>query len=767
AAKRIQLSMPLLPGTAKSGAITAPLARPWRLVLLPMGQAVAPLGEIAARLEGVERCDHLLALSEPDDHALAPSLPDSWSWHQLTGERGILAREPLLTAFTQEKRAILQLQPGQLGRYLPAVDGVILLTHPTPAQLTTLLDPLLAASCADAPGLLILPLSIDAEGIGANPLLWELIRGLIAWDATLAGQIRAAMEQWGRTGAFEAEALLARVRILPGEMVVSGEAFAEALLRALGDPNDRRYGELIHFCRLHGHGAVPASDSDNPELAAWAVKMRQARLRGQLDADWEARLTKHGFVWDLEAHAWNQDLARLQRFIARQGHACIPNPCPEEPELGDWAERMRLARRREKLALARQEELDGLGFVWDLEAHAWAGELARFQRFVEQHGDARIPDPCPEEPELSAWAERMRQLRKKERLPPERQAALENLGFIWDPTALLWNERFAALEAFFNVHGHFDPTRDPPADPDLSSWIRGIRAAHEKGRLETERETRLEALGFVWDARQAAWEARFQALNRFRDARNHCLVPARWDGDPDLARWVEQQRRDYRANQLQAHQIARLEGLGFLWDAKAIFWEEMYAALTDYRARFGDCLVSEGSAEVSQLAWWVAAQRKARVAGQLEAERVARLEAIGFVWDAQEVIWLESFRALEAFGERFGHLLVPSDWPENPRLAAWVTAQRNAHIKGHLSVAHVERLSALGMIWDPKEAVAEEMMWQLRDFQKRHGHCEVPLDSPEYPRLGMWLQFQRQAKKDGQLDPERARKLTEIGVIWR
>lgn len=767
AAKRIRLTAPLLPRpvATEAGVVMAP-ARPWRLVLVPTEHAEPAFGEISARLERFERCDHLFALvpreiQSPDDR------PSTWSWHPLPEERALLVREPVFTAFDQADRAILAIKPAQLGRHLPAVDGAILLTALHPAQLTALLEPLLAASRAETPALLIVPLVIDTDGIGSNPLLWELLKGLVAWDPTLGAHIRAAMEQWGRSGIFDAEPFLTRMRILPGGAAVDGEALVTALLRVLGDPQDQRYGELIQFCRLHGHGAVPTHLPQTPELAAWAGRMRLARVRGQLDPAWEARLEKVGFVWDLEAHAWAGELTRLKRHIARTGQALIPNPCPEDPELGDWAERQRLARKREKLAPARLEELERLGFVWDLEAHAWTLEMTRFQRFIDQNGHARIPDPCPEEPELSEWAERVRHLHKKGRLQPERMEELERLGFVWDPARLLWDERCSALEVFFAAHGHFDPSRNAPEDPELTVWIKGVRASREKGRLEADKQARLEAIGFIWDGRQAAWEARFQALARFRAARNHCLVPARWEEDPDLARWVEQQRREYRANQLPTDRIARLEALGFLWDSKAIFWEEMYAALTDYRARHGDCLVPEGSAELSQLAWWVAAQRKARLAGQLEPDRVARLEAIGFVWDAQEVLWLESFRALETFKERFGHLLVPTDWPENPRLAAWVTAQRNARMKGHLNADHAERLSALGMIWDPKEAVAEEMMEQLRAFRRRHGHCEVPLDSPEQPRLGMWLQFQRQAKRDGQLDPERTRKLGEIGVIWR
>ncbi|MEO5347401.1 MAG: helicase associated domain-containing protein [Magnetococcus sp. YQC-9] len=722
AARRIHFTNPVTPRPqATDTNVVMPLPRSWRLVLIPTSSPPQTLTELVTRLEG-EAIDHLLLLPQPEgQNSDAPiPAPAGWSLYTLPEERSLRAREPLFTAFTQDKRALLQIQPERLGRFLPQADGVLVGKIPNATQLATLLEPLLAATHSEQPALLIFPLPIEAGRLTNNPLVWELLRLLVAWDGTLATRIRAAMEQLGRSGTFDAEPLLERVRILPGDGVgLNGETFATALLQALGDPRDQRYGELVHFCRLHGHGAVPRLYPEGPELAAWAVQMRQARQRGQLEPEWSARLEKIGFVWDLEAHAWGEELARLRRFIARQGHARIPGDFPEEPELAIWAEKQRQLRHKGKLAEERVTELEQLGFIWDLEAYAWGEELARLRHFIDRHGDARIPDPCPDDPELAIWAEKQRQLRNKGKLVGQRVEELDRLGFIWDPEALKWHELCAALAGFYARFGHFDLPKEWPEEPELPAWVKGVRTAREKGKLDPERVARLDELGFIWDARDAAWEARFAALHHFRQTRNHCLVPARWEEDPELARWVEQQRREYRAKSLAPDRIERLELLGFLWDSKAIFWEEMYAALTEYRARNGDCLVAEGVSEQSQLAWWVAAQRKARLAGQLEADRVARLEAIDFVWDAQEVIWLESFRALEAYQARFSHLLVPNDWPENPRLAAWVTAQRNAKMKGHLSETHAERLSALGMIWDPKEAVAEEMMQQLRDFRRR------------------------------------------------
>ncbi|MBF0427698.1 MAG: helicase associated domain-containing protein [Magnetococcales bacterium] len=531
------------------------------------------------------------------------------------------------------------------------------------------------------------------------------------------------------------------------------------------------WDEMLEILRKHrlqyGHGKVPKEWPINPILAIWAEDQRRLREKGVLAQERVDKLDAVDFVWDLKKARWEEGWLAFLNFVEQSGHGKIPDPYPDLPLLDQWAREMRRSYRLKQLPPQTQTRLEEAGFVWDLEVAAWEEQYANLARFREMYGHVAVNDPCPEFPLLPAWILAQRRAGQKGILSPEWRQRLDALEFIWDPAEKYWNDMFVALTHFFSTQGHFNVPKEWSEPPELFNWVKAQRVAREKEKLDEEKITRLVNLGFIWDSQEAAWEEMMLSLTRFQQARNHCLVPAQWPTNPTLARWVEQQRRDYRLKLLDAAKIERLEVLGFIWDAKAIFWEEMFAALTEYRERHGDCLVPETYVEQSQLAWWVAAQRKARLADQLEPERIQRLDAIGFVWDAQEVIWQESLRELTGFRARFGHCIVPAEWSENPRLAAWVMAQRNARIKGHLGDKREAILTALGMIWDPKEAVAEEIIQQLIAFKARYGHCEVPLDNPEHHRLGMWMQFQRQAKKDDSLDLKRMQRLEEIGVVWK
>jgi hypothetical protein len=83
---------------------------------------------------------------------------------------------------------------------------------------------------------------------------------------------------------------------------------------------------------------------------------------------------------------------------------------------------------------------------------------------------------------------------------------------------------------------------------------------------------------------------------------------------------------------LRAEDIHRLDALGLEWDSRDVAWEGMFEKLRDYRARFGHCNVREGWNEDPALGTWVKTQRRFRKGGTLSAERIQRLESIGFEW---------------------------------------------------------------------------------------------------------------------------------------
>lgn len=99
-------------------------------------------------------------------------------------------------------------------------------------------------------------------------------------------------------------------------------------------------------------------------------------------------------------------------------------------------------------------------------------------------------------------------------LTDERQAILDNIGFIWDLHNYSWLKRYNELEQFTKLHGHANVPTNYGPNKALSIWVkcqrRQYRLLHRKGdhivqpnmtSLLEERIQKLNLLGFSWDPR--------------------------------------------------------------------------------------------------------------------------------------------------------------------------------------------------------------------------------------------------------------------------
>ncbi len=166
-----------------------------------------------------------------------------------------------------------------------------------------------------------------------------------------------------------------------------------------------------------------------------------------------------------------------------------------------------------------------------------------------------------------------------------------------------------------------------------------------------------------------------------------------------MGTWVRVQRKFNKSGQLSKDRICRLEEIGFVWDLIEAAWEEMFAALVQYKKDHGDCNVPARWSENPKLGIWVGVQRRNKQANQLNPALVRRLEQIGFIWDARDAAWEEMFAALVAYKERYGHCNVLDRWSKDKKLGCWVGRQRIYKRTGRLSPDRVRRLETIDFKW--------------------------------------------------------------------
>eukprot|EP00563_Minutocellus_polymorphus_P000120 CAMPEP_0181040716 /NCGR_PEP_ID=MMETSP1070-20121207/11202_1 /TAXON_ID=265543 /ORGANISM="Minutocellus polymorphus, Strain NH13" /LENGTH=456 /DNA_ID=CAMNT_0023118755 /DNA_START=26 /DNA_END=1397 /DNA_ORIENTATION=+ len=141
------------------------------------------------------------------------------------------------------------------------------------------------------------------------------------------------------------------------------------------------------------------------------------------------------------------------------------------------------------------------------------------------------------------------------------------------------------------------------------------------------------------------WDYMLSEMLEFREANGHCLVPHTFPANPQLARWVKRQRRQYKlmnngkTSTMTPERAHVLELEGFIWDSHDAAWKEKIVELRKYRAQHGHTLVPSSYKPNPHLATWVKCQRrqyKLFLEGKSSAmnpKRIAELEKEGFVWE--------------------------------------------------------------------------------------------------------------------------------------
>jgi hypothetical protein len=262
-------------------------------------------------------------------------------------------------------------------------------------------------------------------------------------------------------------------------------------------------------------------------------------------------------------------------------------------------------------------------------------------------------------------------------------------------------------------------------------------------------------------------------------------VPRCWPENSTLASWVHSQRQKKRLGSLKEKCARRLEEIGFEWHPQTRLalerggyvrhdtWERMFAAVARFKERYGHCRVPRGRPGNRRLASWVFVQRNKRRAGRLPAERIRRLDEIGFDWeitDLEKTGWKQCWARLMEFRKRFGHCHVPATWKEDRALGYWVTQLRYQRNKGLLSEARIRQLDEVGFVWDAQtqRRSAQNPRWlawlaRLEEFHRQHGHWLVPAGYTEFRSLRIWMDRQRLHYRLGKLSADRRQRLEQIG----
>ncbi|MFE9187923.1 Helicase associated domain protein [Micromonospora haikouensis] len=130
---------------------------------------------------------------------------------------------------------------------------------------------------------------------------------------------------------------------------------------------------------------------------------------------------------------WTTGIAAAQAFREREGHLDVPRFHREDGfNLGGFIHNRRDRYRRRELTLDQVRTLEDLGITWRVFDSRWQRHLAAFTAFHRREGHLRVPrDHREGDIHLGNLSHNLRKQRKLGRVPADRIAALDAMGFPW------------------------------------------------------------------------------------------------------------------------------------------------------------------------------------------------------------------------------------------------------------------------------------------------------------------------------------------------
>ena len=205
-------------------------------------------------------------------------------------------------------------------------------------------------------------------------------------------------------------------------------------------------------------------------------------------------------------------------------------------------------------------------------------------------------------------------------------------------------------------------------------------------------------------------------------------------------------------------------------------WEAYYAAAKAAAAKgpLHELTRTDKAKNGLALGRWLEVQRQIRAGerpGRLTPEQIAKLEKLGIVWKQRlELAWERGYASAQKYRAAKGDLLVPVRYRDKNgfALGEWIVYNRQRRLGGGLSADRIERLQALGMVWDTAEALWEQNYAAAVCYYRATNGLEIPVKyiTPGGLALGVWLGSQRTAYKEGTLTTDQITRLEALGVDW-
>lgn len=305
-----------------------------------------------------------------------------------------------------------------------------------------------------------------------------------------------------------------------------------------------------------------------------------------------------------------------------------------------------------------------------------------------------------------------------------------------------------------------------------------MQIGRENRESDSEFDIQFELYDYVRDIRdllndirntfEDSWEVVYEALRTYLERHQHFPEYFEEFCGYKLGVWCSNQRQIRNAGHLSEERIQKLDELGFVWDTRDERWNSSFQLAKRYQETHSRLPVRSDTSETAGTIYqWIANQKQLFRNGKLSEERKLLLESVGvsFMAKTLDAQWEENYNVLCRFQQKNGRLPTTTDAKEDVAVYSvyrWISKQRKAFKDGQLSVERIEKLNAIGFVWDKADALWNERFETLKLFVRENGRTPNAKDKYQSECIGQWLRKQMRYYREGTLDQEKVQQLAMV-----
>jgi len=386
-------------------------------------------------------------------------------------------------------------------------------------------------------GTIVLPVFIEETDDAEKSILssnfkpiWGILNALKSHDETLSlelGQIRTNLGRQLSSGSASQSIPEKIIFDLPTTIDSSfADSLKTILIENTTDSWDFWFGLFQKYIENTNSLLIDNTfKTEGYALGNWVMAQRQRKKQGSLNQERIEKLNSLGFIWDVGELEWEEGIKHFIEFCESNNTHIVPQKhiCDDGFTLGSWCNSRRQDYRTDVLKQSKINELNSIGFIWDVDQHKWNTEYENLKIFKKKYGHTNTTSVYDRENKvrLGKWCGHQRTAKKNKKLSLDRIKKLNQLDFIWElQTTILtnqWDKKYTLLEKYFEEKGdtYVDFRHSTKDGVKLGIFVATQRANRKKGLLSQDEIKKLDKLNFLWDVTEQRWLITYNELKKY------------------------------------------------------------------------------------------------------------------------------------------------------------------------------------------------------------------------------------------------------------